>query len=106
MKHAISLLALVLLCTFGAHAQSAQLLSLFPLSATGSTVAPEASNSFESLALAVAENFPGSIATPGAAAAVPQEGRVINVRPSYSFQGYIGYTFVHSYASSALDANR
>jgi hypothetical protein len=117
MKYPVCLCAFVFVGALGARAQdlpavtSAAALDAPAVGAdsSASAVASDSAKTFASVALAPGESFSAlpAGAAPSAPARTPSPRQVpINVTPSYSFQAYLGYTFVRFYAFPGRVGNR
>lgn len=108
MKSTVFLFGLVCFLTFRANAQDFQLVPSPPVTAPEATVDPESARIFASVTLVPAASLPelseGAASAPNPSP-VPQAA-VQSVYHNYSFQAYLGYTFVRFYAFPAREVNR
>ncbi len=116
MKYASCTCALVLLFALGARAQDSAVSpspsfagANIPESGVTATAAPNggAPRGFASAQLLPDASFGETAGTSAASSGspAPQIG-VVNVEPSFSYQAYVGYTFVRVYAFPAREVNR
>ncbi len=116
MKYASCACALVLLFALGAQAQDTAVSpspsfarANIPESGLTATTAPDgdAPRGFASAQLLPDASFGETAGTSTASSGspAPQIG-VVNVEPSFSYQAYLGYTFVRVYAFPAREVNR